>query len=65
MKQVIVVGGIGNTDRQNRDGCRVFGGGGAVASLKAHQSGDKPLVLRKYERTDSSWKNESQDRSLL
>lgn len=62
MKRVIVLGGIGKTDRENRDAMRVLGGGGATFTLIAHISIEPPKVLRRYERTDSCWKNESQNR---
>lgn len=65
MKQIIIVGGIGNTDRQNRDGCRVLGGGGVTTSIKAHISGDKILVVRKYERVNTIGQNGSHNRQLI
>jgi hypothetical protein len=61
MKKVIVLGGIGKTDRENRDAMRVLGGGGATFTLISHISVEPPKVLRKYERTDSDRKNESHD----
>ena len=49
-KRIIILGGIGNTERQNRDDARVLGGGGMIYTLKSHISVDKPLVLRKWKR---------------
>lgn len=65
MKKVIVLGGVGNSDRQNRDACRVLGGGGVTYTLKSHISVEPPKVLRKYERTDNCRKNESQTGQFL
>lgn len=48
-KRIIILGGIGNTERQNRDNARVLGGGGMIYTLKSHISVDKPLVVRKWE----------------
>lgn len=65
MKKVIVLGGIGKTDRENRDAMRVLSGGGATFTLISHISVEPPKVLRKYERTDSDRKNESHDGQLI
>jgi hypothetical protein len=58
-KRVIVLGGIGKTDRENRDAMRVLGGGGATFTLISHISVEPPKVLRRYERTDCDRKNGS------
>lgn len=50
MKQIKVVGAIGNTARQNRDDMRVLARGGSVYNLKAHIQTDKPLVVRKWKK---------------
>lgn len=65
MKRVIVLGGIGKTDRENRDAMRVLSGGGVTFTLISHISVEPPKVLKRYERTDSCRKNESQDGSLI
>lgn len=51
-KRIVVLGGIGNTDRQNRDNMRVLGRGGMVYGLKAHIDKDHPLVLKKWKRKE-------------
>lgn len=60
-----MLGGIGKTDRENRDAMRVLGGGGATFTLVSHISVEPPKVLRKYERIDSGRKNESHDGQLI
>jgi hypothetical protein len=52
-KRIIILGGIGNTERQNRDNARVLGGGGTIYTLKSHISVDKPLVLRRWKRQEN------------
>ena len=47
-RQVIVLGAIGNTDRQNRDNMRVIARQGLIYTLKAHIDKDHPLVVKKY-----------------
>lgn len=54
-----MLGGIGKTDRENRDAMRVLGGGGATFTLISHISVEPPKVLRRYERTDCDRKNGS------
>ena len=49
-KEVIVVGGIGNTDRQNREDMRVLSGGGTIYTLKSHIDKDHPLILKRRKR---------------
>lgn len=49
-KEIIILGAIGNTERQNRDNMRVLDGGGKMYALKSHIQFDKPLVLRKWKR---------------
>lgn len=51
-KEIIVLGGIGATDRRNRDDGRVLGRGGIVYSLKSHIAKDKPLVVKKIKSSD-------------
>jgi hypothetical protein len=51
-KRIIILGAIGNTERQNRDNARVLGGGGTIYTLKSHIATDKPLVVRKWERQE-------------
>lgn len=48
MKDIIVLGAIGNTPRQNRDNMRVLSGGGTIYALKAHIDKDHPLVVKKW-----------------
>lgn len=50
MKEIIVKGAIGNTDRQNRDNARVISGGGISINLKSVNYKDPPKVLRKWKR---------------
>ena len=45
---IIVLGAIGNTDRQNRDNMRVLSGKGLIYTLKSHIDKDHPLVLKRY-----------------
>jgi hypothetical protein len=52
-KRIIILGAIGNTERQNRDNARVLGGGGTIYTLKSHIATDKPLVVRKWERQEN------------
>ena len=52
-KKIIIVGAIGNTERNNRDNFQVMSGGGMVRTLTAHISFDKPLILRKWQRKSS------------
>jgi len=52
-KEIIILGAIGNTERQNRDNMRVLDGGGKMYALKAHIQTDKPLVLKKWKRSVS------------
>jgi hypothetical protein len=49
-KRVIVMGGIGRTERENRDDMRVFSRGGYAPTLKAHIATEKPMVIRKWKR---------------
>lgn len=53
-KQIIVVGSIGNTDRQNRDNMRVLSRGGQMFALKSHIDKDQPLVVRKHETNNNN-----------
>ena len=57
MKEIIVLGAIGNTPRQNRDNMRIIGRGGAIYALKAHIEKDHPLVVKKYEKDNHFGKN--------
>lgn len=52
-KQIIVLGSIGNTARQNRDNMRVLDRGGQMYALKSHIDKDHPLIVRKNE-TDNN-----------
>lgn len=49
-RKIIVLGGIGRTERENRDNMRVFSGGGTAPTLKAHIDKDKILVVKKWKR---------------
>lgn len=51
-KEIIILGAIGNTERQNRDNMRVLAGGGTVYTLKSHIDKDHPLVLKRYRKQD-------------
>ena len=46
-KKIVVLGGIGKTDRENRDNMRVLAGG-TVYALKAHIDKEQPLVIKRY-----------------
>ena len=48
-KKVIVLGGVANTERKNRDSGRVMSRKGICYTLPAHISVEKPLVIRKIE----------------
>lgn len=48
MAQIIILGAIGNTPRQNRDDMRVLSGGGQIYTLKSHIDKVHPLVLKKW-----------------
>lgn len=45
-----IIGGIGNSARQNRDSSRVLGGGGTAFAIKAHSAINPPYVLKKFKR---------------
>ena len=45
---MIVLGGIGRNERENRDSMRVISGYGSMYCLKAHVDKEPPLVLRRY-----------------
>ncbi len=45
--RIIVLGGIGNTERQNRDDARVLLGKGICWALKAHVQTAPPLVIKR------------------
>ena len=47
-RQILIVGTIGNTERQNRDNMRVISGKGLMYALKAHIDKEQPMVLKKY-----------------
>ena len=49
-KRIIVLGGIGRNDRENRDNMRVFDRGGYSPTLKAHIDKDKIMVVKKWKR---------------
>ena len=49
MKEIIIVGGVGNTARRNRDDGRVLSGGGVMYTLKSHIDKDHPLILKKHD----------------
>lgn len=50
MKQIKVIGAVGNNPRKDRDGFRVLHKGGQSYALQSHISVEPPLVVRKYER---------------
>lgn len=45
--EIVILGGIGYNDRQNRDSKRVLDGKGTVFCLKSHISLEPPLVIRR------------------
>lgn len=47
-EKIVVVGAIGQTERENRDNMRVVARGGCIYNLKAHIQVDKPLVVREW-----------------
>ena len=50
MKKIIVLGGVSERERENRDACRVLHRKGIVFALKSHIDKEPPLTIRKYER---------------
>lgn len=50
MKKIIVLGGLGISERRDRDPDRIMSGVGIVYALPAHISTDKLLVVRKWKR---------------
>ena len=53
-KQIIVLGGLGISERRDRDIDRIIGGGGAIYTLPAHIFKGNPLTLRKYSKRELS-----------
>ena len=49
-KEIVVLGGLGVSERRDRDPDRVLYWGGIVYTLPAHISFDKPLVVKKWKR---------------
>lgn len=49
---ILIVGGIGDNERVNRDSKRVLDRNGCMYSLKAHISFEPPLVLRRVNHGD-------------
>lgn len=49
-KKIIVLGGLGVSERRDRDPDRILHGGGIVYALPAHIQADKPLVVRKWKK---------------
>lgn len=49
-KKMIVLGGVANYDRKNRDSGRVFFGGGTMGAIPAHVAAEQPKVLKKWKR---------------
>lgn len=45
---LIILGAIGNTARQNRDNMRIFDRRGQCPTLKSHISKESIMVVRKY-----------------
>ena len=53
-KRIIVLGGLGLSERRDRDPDRILDGGGALYTLPSHAAQDKPLVIRKYDKHNRS-----------
>lgn len=45
--ELVILGGIGENERVNRDSKRVLGSSGCMYALKAHIALEQPMVLRK------------------
>ena len=50
-KKIIVLGGLGVSERRDRCVDRVLSGGGIAFTLPAHIDKDKPLVVKKWEKS--------------
>ena len=62
MKQIIVLGGIGRNERENRDSMRVFSKFGLSPTLKAHIDKEQIMVakrVKKYDQIDVIDTNDS------
>lgn len=55
-KEILILGGIGVNDRQNRDSMRVLSGKGVMYCLKSHTDKEQPLVVKPYRGNESSIK---------
>ena len=53
-KKIIVLGGIGRSERENRDCCRVIFRGGQCFALKSHIDKEPPYLVRRYEKSKSN-----------
>lgn len=53
-KRIIVLGGLGVSERRDRCVDRVLGGGGVIYAIPSHAMHDKPLVIRKYDKHNRS-----------
>lgn len=49
-RQIIVLGGLGVSERRDRDPDRILSRGGCIYTLPAHCSSDKPMVVKKWKR---------------
>lgn len=49
-KKIIVLGGLGVSERRDRDPDRILHRGGCIYTLPAHIDKDRPLVVKRYER---------------
>ena len=49
-KEIIVLGGIGNNARQNRNNLRVIGMDGCIYTIPAHADKEQPLVVKRWKR---------------
>ena len=49
-RKLIVLGGIGRNERENRDNMRVIDRGGCMYNLKAHICMDHPLVVKRWKK---------------
>ncbi len=50
MKKIIVMGGVSERERENRDACRVLHRKGQMYTLKSHIDKEPPYLVRKYEK---------------
>lgn len=55
MKEIIVLGAIGNTARQDRDNFRVFSRGGVIGAIRSRDYKGSQLVVKRWKRRSPNW----------